>query len=124
VGRGPAPADHGAGVDLLPPMKPFPQHRDEIVVRAVDPDTWRIAGWPETPITSWTSACRVQQVSVQELPRDYDAAAEVRRAIERSSRGASASSTAICAAVRGFAVRGLRGDRRDSLFRHGVALHP
>ncbi len=38
-------------IDLLPPeLKPFfVQHRDEIVVRVVDPDTWRVVGWPENP---------------------------------------------------------------------------
>src|SRR5688572_22191984 len=38
-------------IDLLPPeLKPFfVKHRDEVVVRVVDPDTWRVAGWPENP---------------------------------------------------------------------------
>jgi hypothetical protein len=38
-------------IDLLPPeLKPFfIEHRDETVVRVVDPDTWRNVGWPEDP---------------------------------------------------------------------------
>src|SRR5688572_32147730 len=38
-------------IDLLPPeLKPFfTQHRDEIVIRVVDPDLWRNVGWPEDP---------------------------------------------------------------------------
>jgi len=36
-------------IDLLPPeLKPlFERHRDEIVVRAIDPDVWRTAGWDD-----------------------------------------------------------------------------
>ena len=38
-------------IELLPPeLKPFFQtHRDEIVVRAVDPDLWRNVGWDDDP---------------------------------------------------------------------------
>jgi hypothetical protein len=64
-------------IDLLPPeLKPFfLKHRDEIVVRAIDPDTWRVAGWPE-------NAHHFVDFGVPEygkypfdaLPRDYDAA--------------------------------------------------
>jgi hypothetical protein len=38
-------------IELLPPeLKPFfEHHRDEIVMRSVDPDQWRLVGWEESP---------------------------------------------------------------------------
>ena len=68
----------GRAIDLLPPeLKPFfVKHRDEIVVRVVDPDTWRVAGWPE---------------NAQSLPRFRRAGirqASVHRAAARLRRGA------------------------------------
>ena len=38
-------------IDLLPSeLKPFyTAHRDEIVMRVVDPDLWRAVGWDENP---------------------------------------------------------------------------
>src|SRR5215471_3328858 len=38
-------------IELLPPeLKPFfESFRDEIVVRAIDPDTWRSVGWDDDP---------------------------------------------------------------------------
>src|SRR5262245_59184110 len=41
----------GRAIDLLPPaLKAFFDHyRDEIVIRAVDPDVWRNAGWEDDP---------------------------------------------------------------------------
>ena len=38
-------------IDLLPPeLKPFFEHyRDEIVLRSIDPDVWRTAGWEDDP---------------------------------------------------------------------------
>ncbi len=38
-------------IDLLPPaIKPlFDQHREEVVLRVVDPDLWRTVGWDEEP---------------------------------------------------------------------------
>jgi hypothetical protein len=38
-------------IDLLPaPVKPFfLEHRDELVVRVVDPDLWRNVGWEDDP---------------------------------------------------------------------------
>src|SRR5436853_4051015 len=38
-------------IELLPPeLEPFFVHfRDELVVRVVDPDMWRIAGWEDGP---------------------------------------------------------------------------
>ncbi len=39
----------GRAIDLLPPaLKPFfDRNRTEIVVRVIDPDLWRLAGWDE-----------------------------------------------------------------------------
>ena len=41
----------GRAIDLLPPeLKPlFEHYRAEIVVRSVDPDTWRSIGWEDDP---------------------------------------------------------------------------
>ena len=41
----------GRAIDLLPPeLKPFFEaHRDELVVRVLDPDLWRTVGWAEDP---------------------------------------------------------------------------
>lgn len=41
----------GRAIDLLPPeLKPFyERYRDEIVIRATDPDLWRNVGWEEDP---------------------------------------------------------------------------
>jgi hypothetical protein len=38
-------------IELLPPeLKPlFERYRDEIIVRVVDPDQWRLVGWDEDP---------------------------------------------------------------------------
>jgi hypothetical protein len=38
-------------IDLLPPaLKPlFVEHRDEVVMRVVDPDLWRNVGWDDDP---------------------------------------------------------------------------
>jgi hypothetical protein len=64
-------------IDLLPPeLKPFfVKHRDEIVVRAVDPDTWRVAGWPENAHHFLDFGVpEYGKPPFTELPRDYDAA--------------------------------------------------
>ena len=39
----------GRAIDLLPPaIKPFfEQYRAEVMVRVIDPDLWRVAGWDE-----------------------------------------------------------------------------
>src|SRR5687768_7072872 len=39
----------GRAIDLLPPeLKPFfERHRDEVVLRVVDPDLWRVVGWAD-----------------------------------------------------------------------------
>src|SRR5438477_88792 len=41
----------GTAVALLPPeLKPFfERYQDEIIVRVVDPDRWRLVGWDEDP---------------------------------------------------------------------------
>ena len=64
-------------IDLLPPeLKPFfLKHRDEIVVRVVDPDTWRVFGWPENPNHFVDFGVpEYGKYPFTELPRDYDAA--------------------------------------------------
>jgi hypothetical protein len=64
-------------IDLLPPeLKPFfVKHRDEIVVRVVDPDTWRVAGWPENAHHFLDFGVpEYGKPPFTELPRDYDAA--------------------------------------------------
>ena len=69
----------GRAIDLLPPeLKPFfVKHRDEIVVRAVDPDTWRVAGWPENAHHFLDFGVpEYGKPPFTELPRDYDAALE------------------------------------------------
>ena len=64
-------------IDLLPPeLKPFfVKHRDEIVVRVVDPDTWRVAGWPENAHHFLDFGVpEYGKPPFTELPHDYDAA--------------------------------------------------
>jgi hypothetical protein len=64
-------------IDLLPAeLKPFfVQHRDEIVVRVIDPDLWRAAGWPENPNHFVDfGAPEYGAFPFAALPRDYDAA--------------------------------------------------
>ena len=66
-------------IDLLPPeLKPFfVQKRDEIVVRVVDPDTWRNVGWPEDPNHFLDFGVKEYGAyPFAELPRDYGAALE------------------------------------------------
>jgi hypothetical protein len=66
-------------IDLLPPeIKPFFVHfRDEIVVRVVDPDTWRNAGWEDDP--NHFLDFGVEEFGAYPftaLPREYGAAIE------------------------------------------------
>src|SRR6185295_9990846 len=64
-------------IDLLPPeLKPFFDHyRSEIVVRAIDPDTWRSIGWEDDPNHFVDFGMKELGVfPFAELPREYGAA--------------------------------------------------
>src|SRR5262245_26404370 len=66
-------------IDLLPPqIKPwFEAHRDELVVRVVDPDMWRNVGWEEDPNHFVDYGVpEYGKYPFTELPRDYDKALE------------------------------------------------
>jgi hypothetical protein len=66
-------------IELLPPeLKPFfEQHRDEIVMRSVDPDQWRLVGWDESPNHFLDYGVpEYGRDPFSELPRDYSAALE------------------------------------------------
>jgi hypothetical protein len=66
-------------IDLLPPeMKPFFVHfRDELVVRVVDPDVWRNAGWEDDPNHFMDfGAPEFGPYPFTALPREYGAAIE------------------------------------------------
>jgi hypothetical protein len=76
-------------IDLLPPeLKPFFEHyRDEIVVRAIDPDLWRNVGWEDDPNHFMDFGAREYgDYPFTALPRDYDQAIEKfgRRTVERN----------------------------------------
>ncbi len=61
-------------IDLLPPeLAPlFKQHREEIVVRVNDPDTWRNVGWPDDPNHFLDFGVKEYgEFPFTELPRDY-----------------------------------------------------
>jgi hypothetical protein len=64
-------------IDLLPAeLKPFFEHyRTELVVRTVDPDTWRLVGWEDDPNHFINFGMKeLGAFPFAELPRDYDAA--------------------------------------------------
>jgi hypothetical protein len=66
-------------VDLLPPeLKPFyERNRDEIVMRAVDPDLWRNVGWEDDPNHFVDfGAKEFGAYPFTELPRELGAAIE------------------------------------------------
>jgi len=66
-------------IELLPPeLKPFYEHyRDEIIVRAVDPDLWRSVGWDEDPNHFLNfGAKEYGAYPFTDLPRELDAAVE------------------------------------------------
>jgi hypothetical protein len=66
-------------LDLLPPeLKPFFEHyRAEIVVRTIDPDTWRLMGWEDDPNHFVDFGMKeLGAYPFNELPRDYGAALE------------------------------------------------
>jgi len=69
----------GRAIDLLPPeIKPFFEHyRTELVVRVIDPDTYRTVGWDDD--SNHFLDLGVKEYGAYpfaELPRDYDAALE------------------------------------------------
>jgi hypothetical protein len=66
-------------IDLLPPeLKPFfTQHRDEMILRVIDPDLFRILGWEEDPNHFINfGAKELGEYPFKELPREYGAAIE------------------------------------------------
>lgn len=66
-------------IDLLPPeLKPmFERNRTELVVRVVDPDTWRNVGWEDDPNHFLDyGAPEYGKAPFAALPRDYNAALE------------------------------------------------
>jgi hypothetical protein len=69
----------GRAIDLLPAeLKPFyERHRDELVLRVVDPDLWRNVGWEDDPNHFLDFGVKEYgPYPFKELPRDYDAALE------------------------------------------------
>jgi hypothetical protein len=66
-------------MDLLPPdLKPFfTAHRDEIIIRVVDPDLWRNVGWEDDPNHFVDFGVpEFGPYPFAALPRDYGAAIE------------------------------------------------
>lgn len=66
-------------IELLPPaLKPFFEHyRSEVVVRAVDPDVWRTAGWEDDPNHFIDFGVpEYGEFPFAALPRDYTLALE------------------------------------------------
>jgi hypothetical protein len=66
-------------IDMLPPaIKPFFEHfREEVVVRVIDPDQWRAAGWEDDPNHFLDfGVSEYGKFPFDALPRDYDAALE------------------------------------------------
>jgi Zinc dependent phospholipase C len=67
-------------IDLLPPpLKPlYEKYRDEVVLRATDPDTWRNVGWDEEEPNHFMNfgAPEFGAYPFKALPREYGAAIE------------------------------------------------
>jgi len=66
-------------IELLPPeLKPFFEHyRDEVVIRVVDPDLWRNAGWEDDPNHFVDFGMKeLGEYPFTALPREYGAALE------------------------------------------------
>jgi len=66
-------------IELLPSeLKPFfTEHRDEIVVRSIDPDLWRNVGWEDDPNHFMDFGAReFGEFPFSALPREYGAALE------------------------------------------------
>ena len=64
-------------IELLPAeLKPFfTEHRDEVVIRVIDPDLWRNVGWEEDPNHFLDFGAREYgDPPFAALPRDFDAA--------------------------------------------------
>jgi hypothetical protein len=64
-------------LDLLPAeLKPFfDRYREEVIIRAVDPDLWRNVGWEDDPNHFLDFGVpEYGKEPFAELPRDYDAA--------------------------------------------------
>ena len=64
-------------IDLLPPeLKPFFEHyRAEVVVRSIDPDTWRSIGWEDDPNHFIDFGMKeLGAYPFADLPREYGAA--------------------------------------------------
>jgi hypothetical protein len=63
-------------IDILPPeIKPFfVAHRDELVYRSIDPDTWRTVGWDEERNHFVNFGAPELGRSGTEMPRDYSVA--------------------------------------------------
>ena len=69
----------GRAIDLLPPeLKPlFEEHRTELIVRVIDPDTWRLVGWEEDPNHFFDFGVKEYgPYPFTAVPRDYGAALE------------------------------------------------
>jgi hypothetical protein len=68
----------GRAIDMLPaPVRAFFEHfRGELVVRAIDPDTWRNAGWEENPNHFVNFGPEYGPPPFAGLPREYGAAIE------------------------------------------------
>jgi hypothetical protein len=69
----------GRALDLLPAeLKPFfDANRPEIVARSVDPDLWRVVGWPEDPNHFVDFGMKeLGEFPFTALPREYGAALE------------------------------------------------
>jgi hypothetical protein len=66
-------------IELLPPeLKPFfEKYKEEVVVRATDPDTWRSVGWDDDPNHFLDFGVKEYGAyPFQALPREYGAALE------------------------------------------------
>ena len=69
----------GRAIDSLPPeLKPlFEAHRQELIVRVTDPDTWRLVGWAEDPNHFFDFGVKEYgPYPFTAVPRDYGAALE------------------------------------------------
>jgi len=69
----------GRAIDLLPPdLKPFfDRYRAELIVRVVDPDVWRNAGWEDDPNHFVDFGMKeLGDYPFNALPREYGAALE------------------------------------------------